>query len=86
MTNAKYNITWSKIFAALNFCVKIGFLHFIFHEIQADDQKITLNMNIHNYTFTERKFHEIRENLVPRKFWTTVYNMFMIRTYELQLL
>ena len=30
----------------------IEFLHFIFHEIQADDQKITLNMNIHDYIFT----------------------------------
>ena len=48
----------SKIFAALNFCKssKIGFLHFIFHEIQADDQKITLNMNTHDYIYAARKF------------------------------
>ena len=29
----------------------------------------------------ERKFHEICENLVTRKFWTTVYDMLNYDTY-----
>ena len=57
-SSSKYHIVQkfcgTKFSRKLSF--KIRFLHFIFHEIQADDQKITLNMNFHDYIFVARKF------------------------------